>query len=139
MWRTGQNVVATVFGSRYLAVVSNNGDPSTTVFTVTHRRAVNCCWLGFSPHLNPCIRCGGNVFAIPVLGGKKYGDLALDIGHESHRARTRERQRWRGPAATLNCIPALSSEEILRGTNSPLSKDAFKEGEKNGHGSQMVG
>jgi hypothetical protein len=64
----------------------------------------------------------------PVPGGYKYGDLALQVwevskigaikyGLESRGTQIREALRWRGPAATVNYRPVLSSERALQITN----------------------
>jgi hypothetical protein len=63
-----------------------------------------------------------------VPGGYKYGDLALQVGGvsrigtikyglESRGTQTRARLRWRGPAATVNYRPVLSSERALQTRN----------------------
>jgi hypothetical protein len=67
----------------------------------------------------------------PVLGGYKYGDLALQFGGvsrigtikyglESRGTQTRTEQRWRGPAPTVNYRPVLSSERALQ-NNKPTT------------------
>jgi hypothetical protein len=64
----------------------------------------------------------------PVAGGYKYGDLALGesqeleqkYGLESHGNQTRAGLRWRGPVATVNDRPVLSSERALQ-NNKPAT------------------
>jgi hypothetical protein len=54
--------------------------------------------------------------ALRVVGGDKKGSLeseTVKYGHESHGTRTRKLLRWRGPAATVNDRPVLSSETAL--------------------------
>jgi hypothetical protein len=54
--------------------------------------------------------------ALRVVGGDKKGSLeseTIKYGHESHGTPTRERLRWRGPAAILNDRPVLSSQRML--------------------------
>jgi hypothetical protein len=48
-----------------------------------------------------------------VVGGDEKGSLiseTVKYGHESHGTGTRERLRWRGPAAYTKDRPVLSSE-----------------------------
>jgi hypothetical protein len=48
-----------------------------------------------------------------VVGGDEKRSLESDTvkyGHESYGTRTRKLLRWRGPAATVNDRPVLSSE-----------------------------
>jgi hypothetical protein len=65
------------------------------------------------------------------LEGFKYGDLALQVGGvpriktieyglESRGTKTWAGLRWRGPAATVNYRPVLSSERVLQ-NNKPAS------------------
>jgi hypothetical protein len=76
-----------------------------------------------------------------VSGGYKYGGLALQVrgvsrigtlkyGLESRETQTRVRLRWRGPAATVNYRPVLSSERALQSNKPATSKENFKEKEK---------
>jgi hypothetical protein len=75
--------------------------------------------------------CPGVYLGHPVPEGYKYGDLALQIegvskfetikfGLESRGTQTQEGLRWRGPAATVNCRPVLSSERELQ-NNKPVT------------------
>jgi hypothetical protein len=68
----------------------------------------------------------------PVPGGYKYGDLALQVGGvsrigtikyglESRGTQTRAGLLWRGPAATVNYRPGLSSERELQQNNKPAT------------------
>jgi hypothetical protein len=53
--------------------------------------------------------------ALRVVGGDEKGSLESETvryGSESHGSRTRERLRWRQPAATVNDRPVLSSERV---------------------------
>jgi hypothetical protein len=59
--------------------------------------------------------------------GVKLGEIKY--GLEARGTQTRERLRWRGPAATVNHTPILSSERALQ-TKLQLSKEHFKEKEK---------
>jgi hypothetical protein len=67
----------------------------------------------------------------PVPGGHKYGELAFQIvgvsrigtikyGIESRGTQNRAGLRWRGPAATVNYRPVLSSERALQ-NNKPAT------------------
>jgi hypothetical protein len=54
--------------------------------------------------------------AARVVGGDKKGSLESQIvkyGREAHGTRTRQRMRWRGPAAIVHDRPILSLERIL--------------------------
>jgi hypothetical protein len=70
-------------------------------------------------------QCPGVYLGHPVPGGYKYGDLALQVGGVSRigtikygfgfrGAQTRVGLRCRGPAATVNYRPVLSSERALQ-------------------------
>jgi hypothetical protein len=51
-----------------------------------------------------------------VVGGDKNGSVeseTIKYGRESHWTLTRERIRWRGPAAIVNDRPILSSERMF--------------------------
>jgi hypothetical protein len=76
-------------------------------------------------------QCPGVYLGHSVLGGYKYGDLALQVGGvsriekikydlESSGTQTGARLRWRGPAATVNYRPVLSSERALQ-NNKPAT------------------
>jgi hypothetical protein len=72
----------------------------------------------------------------PVPEGYKYGDLALQVGGslkkwDNNMVLRPAGLRWRGPAATLNYRPVLSSERRLyKITNPQLSKENFTEKDK---------
>jgi hypothetical protein len=70
-------------------------------------------------------------WALLLLGGNKYTNLALQVGgvlriervkygNESRGIQTRERLRWRGPAMTENYRPDLSLE-IAPDINKPVT------------------
>jgi hypothetical protein len=76
-------------------------------------------------------QCLGVYLGHPVPGGYKYGELALQVrgvsrigtikyGLESSGTQTRAGLRWRGPAATVNYRPVLSSERALQ-NNKPAT------------------
>jgi hypothetical protein len=64
------------------------------------------------------VEAGSNTstVALRVVGGDKNGSLESErvkYGRKSYGTRTRERVRWRGPAAIVNDRPILSSERML--------------------------
>jgi hypothetical protein len=94
------------------------------------------CEMDFIP-----TQCPGVYLGHPVPGGDKYRNLALQFGGvsrigtikyglESCGNQTRAGMRWRGPAATVNYRPVLSSERTLKITNPQLSKENIKEKDK---------
>jgi hypothetical protein len=61
------------------------------------------------------VEAGSNT-SLRVVGGDEKGSLkseTVKYGHESQETRTRERLRWRGPAAYTKDRPVLSSEKTL--------------------------
>jgi hypothetical protein len=69
----------------------------------------------FSRSYNTGVEAGTNTYTVTlrVVGGDEKGSLkseTVKYGHESQGTRTRERLRWRGPAAYTKDRPALSSE-----------------------------
>jgi hypothetical protein len=84
-------------------------------------------------------QCPGAYLGHSVPGRYKYGDLALQVGEsqelgqsnmvESHGTQTRARLRQRGPAATVNYRPVLSSERALQ-NNKPATVYRKFQGEK---------
>jgi hypothetical protein len=77
-------------------------------------------------------QCPGVYLGHPVPGGYKYRGLAFQVGGvsrigtikyglESRGTQTRAGLHWRGPAATVNYRPVLSSERALQ-NNKPATK-----------------
>jgi hypothetical protein len=63
------------------------------------------------------VEAGSNTsnMILRVAGGDEKGSLKSETakyGHESRGTRTRERLRWREPAAYTKDIPVLSSEKV---------------------------
>jgi hypothetical protein len=61
------------------------------------------------------VEAGSNtsIVTLRVVGGDEKGSLkseTVNYGHGSEMTQTRERLRWRGPAAYTKDRPALSSE-----------------------------
>jgi hypothetical protein len=61
------------------------------------------------------VEAGSNTSTVTlrVLGSDEKGSLkseTVNVGHESQGTRSRERLRWRGPAAYTKDRPVLSSE-----------------------------
>jgi hypothetical protein len=69
-----------------------------------------------------------------------WGNLKFEekLGHELRGTQTRERQRWRGPAATVNYRPVLSSESTPPNNRLATKKISREKKRKTGHDSQMV-
>jgi hypothetical protein len=66
---------------------------------------------------NTCVETMLNTstVALRVVGGDEKGSLKserVNYGHESQGTRSRERLRWRRPAAIVNDRPVLSSERV---------------------------
>jgi hypothetical protein len=60
--------------------------------------------------------CGDGVEYLhrsPASRGRRRKGKTVKYGLESHGTQTRERLRWRGPAAIVNDKPILSSERVL--------------------------
>jgi hypothetical protein len=65
------------------------------------------------------VEAGSNTSTVTlrVVGGDEKGSLkseTVKYGHESQGTRTRERLRWKGPAAYTKDRPVLSSERALQ-------------------------
>jgi hypothetical protein len=61
----------------------------------------------------------------------------LNVGRKLTSTSTSEGLLWRGPAATVNYRPVLSSERALRNNKPQLSKRKSQGERKTGRGSQM--
>jgi hypothetical protein len=69
----------------------------------------------------PCVEAGSNTSTVTlrVLGGDEKGSLkseTVKYGCESKGTRTKERLRWRVPAAYIKVRPVLSSERTTTKT-----------------------
>jgi hypothetical protein len=69
---------------------------------------------------SPRVEAGSNIstVALRVVGGDETE--RVNYGRESHGTRTRDRLRWRGPAAIVNDRPVLLSERAPH-INKPLT------------------
>jgi hypothetical protein len=58
------------------------------------------------------VEAGSNTSAVTlrVIGGDEKGSKTVKYGYMSQGTRTRERLRWKGPAAYIKDTPVLSSE-----------------------------
>jgi hypothetical protein len=76
-----------------------------------------CVFYGSASRLykHSSVEAGSNTSTVTlrVVGGDKKGSLKCErvqYGRETQGARTKERLRWKGPAAYIKVRPALSSE-----------------------------